>query len=443
MSEKLELSKDFEPINDEVWKEKIIQELKGKPFEETLISKDYDGIETYPFYTKNSLKDTIEIPFKSSNEWLIVEYCNDENHLKQALDNDVDIIKTNNSPLIEAVPITKTILIENNINLEQLPQTINNQKCFILKNIFADALLNGNWEHGLENQLAHLETIVKTFPNSKTLIFDGSLLTNCGATPVQEISTILLQAAYIFNYFTEKGFTIDDLIKRSVFKVGVTTDFFKEISKIRALRYLLFNLIKAYQPSENFEENIFIHAETAVFNLSVLDHHTNLLRITTQAFSAVLGNCNSLEITPFNLNHNDLFSKRIARNIHHLLKHESFVNNIVDIGSGAYYIENLTRTIVQKSWDKFLSLENKGGIIPYIENNNLQNEVNEVFHKKSNDLKENITNMVGVNLHINEKDNPIPEYKFDYKHNDKPAVFQKLTPTRLSKSIEKELKATI
>ena len=55
------------------------------------------------------------------------------------------------------------------------------------------------------------------------------------------------------------------------------------------------------------------------------------------------------------------FSKRIARNVELLLKHESHFDQVVDPAGGSYYVENLTQSIAAEAWKLFLEIEEKGG----------------------------------------------------------------------------------
>ena len=71
----------------------------------------------------------------------------------------------------------------------------------------------------------------------------------------------------------------------------------------------------------------------------------------------------SLEVTPFDAAFESPteFSKRIARNVELLLKHESHFDQVVDPAGGSYYVENLTQSIAAEAWKLFLEIEEKGG----------------------------------------------------------------------------------
>ena len=83
--------------------------------------------------------------------------------------------------------------------------------------------------------------------------------------------------------------------------------------------------------------------------------HTNKIRATTQAMSAVLGSVDMLTIAPsdaLNAESSD-FSRRIARNVQHLLQMESYLDKVADPAAGSFYIEKLTNQIAEAVWEKF------------------------------------------------------------------------------------------
>jgi methylmalonyl-CoA mutase len=44
------------------------------------------------------------------------------------------------------------------------------------------------------------------------------------------------------------------------------------------------------------------------------------------------------------------FSRRIARNVQHLLKMESAMDEVADPAAGSYYVETLTGQLAEKAW---------------------------------------------------------------------------------------------
>ncbi|MCD8528804.1 MAG: methylmalonyl-CoA mutase family protein [Chitinophagales bacterium] len=75
------------------------------------------------------------------------------------------------------------------------------------------------------------------------------------------------------------------------------------------------------------------------------DAQDNLINATTMAMSAVLGGANCLIVKPTQNNED---GKRLARNIQLILKHESGLHQIADPANGSFYIESLTRKLIEK-----------------------------------------------------------------------------------------------
>ena len=135
------------------------------------------------------------------------------------------------------------------------------------------------------------------------------------------------------------------------------------MAKFRAARMLWANIVNGYKPECHCSEKMFTHAVTSSWNQTVYDPYVNMLRGTTEAMSATIAGVHSLEVLPFNHSYEagDEFSKRIARNVELLLKHESHFDQVVDPAGGSYYIENLTQSIAEEAWKLFLEIEDKGG----------------------------------------------------------------------------------
>ena len=84
-----------------------------------------------------------------------------------------------------------------------------------------------------------------------------------------------------------------------------------------------------------------------------------MIQSATQAMSAVIGGANRLFVTAADhgnstndsrFTDNPDFGPRIARNVQHLLQLESFMDRVIDPGSGSYYIEHLTQLLAVKAW---------------------------------------------------------------------------------------------
>ncbi len=76
------------------------------------------------------------------------------------------------------------------------------------------------------------------------------------------------------------------------------------------------------------------------------------------AMSAVLGGADRLAVRPFDAGTDAPsrpagFGRRMARNVQHLLKMESFFTELHDPAAGSYYVEKLTLQLAEAAWTKF------------------------------------------------------------------------------------------
>ena len=171
---------------------------------------------------------------------------------------------------------------------------------------------------------------------------------NSGATAVQELAFAL--AAGVDRL--EAGDT------QVTFVYAVGSNYFFEIAKLRAARLLWAQVTKAFDKTVPTR----LYARTAIANKSLYDPYTNLLRVTTEALSAVLGGCDVLIVEPFE------FPERLAVNVQLLLKHEAHLASHADPAAGSYYIEWLTDALAREAWKLFQQVEAQTNRQTFIEN---------------------------------------------------------------------------
>jgi methylmalonyl-CoA mutase len=185
---------------------------------------------------------------------------------------------------------------------------------------------------------------------------DTTDLAAAGATVVDQLAHTLHRAAMYFDALERRNITLFELTQLCTFRFGVDTNYFFEIAKLRAFRILWNNLVKAYDPELDFVAVPYVHAAITTRSFTTDDMHSNLLRSTTAAMSALLGAADAVSIPPFNTNNPDVQAVRLATNIQNLLRYESYMDRYRDAANGSYYIESLTRTIGEQAWEKFKAI---------------------------------------------------------------------------------------
>ena len=248
---------------------------------------------------------------------------------------------------------------------------------------------------------------VQYAPHLKTIGVCGLPYHNAGADAVQELAYMLAAAVQYIEGLTgsDQTLTVDDIAGSMRFTFGIGPFYFMEIAKIRAARMLWAKIIQAWGGS-NDSQKMTIHARTSTYNQTLYDPYVNMLRTTTEAFSAVAAGVDSLHTNAFNevfSGGSDEFSRRVARNTQIILREECGLNRSID-PAGSYYLEKLTAEVAQKAWEKFQEIEAKGGMFKTLQEGFPQKEIETVAEKRREDIKQGKSLMVGTNFSVNEKE---------------------------------------
>jgi methylmalonyl-CoA mutase len=193
----------------------------------------------------------------------------------------------------------------------------------------------------------------------KALTVDTGLYADAGASLVHQIALGLHHTVAYLDAFTDDRFPVLNVLESMSFKVAMGSSFFPEIAKVKALKLLLQRIAGAYGV-EHWKP--YVYAHTSCWSKSFYDPYVNMLRNTTEAFSAILGGADALSVLPHNagLVKPNPFDRRMSRNVSLILRDESYLDKIADPVAGAYYLEELILQLSEAAWEAFLALEEKG-----------------------------------------------------------------------------------
>jgi methylmalonyl-CoA mutase len=173
---------------------------------------------------------------------------------------------------------------------------------------------------------------------------------------VQDLAALLHQGNQYLSRLTQQGLSAGEVAAQIRFKIPIGKSYFPEIARLRAFKYLWLNILQQWNAPLQLP-TLDVHFDPAVYTDELF---TNMIRSTTMAMSAVLGGADRLIVLPFDAgreaasNYPQAFSRRIARNVQHLLKMESFLDQVADPAGGSYYIEKLSRQLATAAWKQFL-----------------------------------------------------------------------------------------
>lgn len=405
-NQKEKLFSEFPPISTEEWMAKITADLKGADFEKKLVWKTNEGFNVNPFYRNENIEgfktaESLpgEFPYvrgtKKDNEWYtrqditVVDFKVANAKALDILNKGVDslgflikgddVTADNINILLkgicpEAIELNfstchcKTLELIKILTDYYKTQNVDVMKCFGSVNYdpFKALLVKGRDCTNWVDDAAAIVKAATALPRFRVLSVNAYAINDAGSYIYQELGYALANGNQILNALVEAGLDAGLVATRIKFNFGISGNYFMEIAKFRAARWLWAEIVDAYKPvsddARHSATKIYVHAQTSKFNKTIFDAHVNLLRTQTESMSASIAGINSLTVRPFDETYkeSDEFSERIARNQQLLLKEECHFNKITDPSAGSYYIENLTSSIAEQAWKLFLEVDEKG-----------------------------------------------------------------------------------
>lgn len=442
------LFKEFSSKTLLQWNEKIIADLKGLDYEK-LIWKSPEKISIAPVYNDESVNKFEGETTHQHSDWEI-----EQKFLKPTNKKVLDSLNTGATALLlcnikknNIDSILKEVLIEHihtsiqseNIEdvLESFVKLLKKRKLDQTKirgSLHFDPLMsflkNGTIDSNFWIKFNRIQEKSSDLINFKSLCIQGHEYHNAGATAIQELAFTLAQ---ISEYFAHNKYLKASKIQISL---GISTNYFFEIAKFRAIRILWSQLLAAYQKEHT---TLDLRAESGLRTCTLYDAHINMLRSTSQCMSAALGGANTISINNLNAAYKeeDVFGSRMARNTSLILKEEAYLNKVSDPASGSYYIEELTNEMSLKAWSIFKEIEASGGWIQAIKSNKIQHMIEESASKQQALFNAGELNLIGTNLHPDSKDKMLNKMEISYvKNRTKPTEFKPLHSKRLSEQMD-------
>ncbi|MCM3759819.1 acyl-CoA mutase large subunit family protein [Alkalihalobacillus oceani] len=239
-------------------------------------------------------------------------------------------------------------------------------------------------------------------PDLRTVLVQSHHYHNGGASAALELACALATGADYVGALMERGLTADDAGKAIVFSFSVGSDYFTEIAKLRAARTLWAAIMAEFGAGEEAQK-MMIHARTSLFTKTTEDRHVNLLRSTSEAFAAAVAGVDSIEVSPFDeaLSQTTPFSRRIARNTSLILREEAHIGQTIDPSGGSWYVEHVTEELAKKTWKRFLTIDEAGGIVKALQRGIIQDEIEAMWKKRVQQVETREQVIVGNNQYIN------------------------------------------
>lgn len=350
---------EFSALSKSDWKQLVMKELKGQSYD-SLIWHINDRICLDPYYTLDE-NDGILSALPFSTDVLIAESFD----CKNAEETNPLLLQSLSGGLQSPLFIMPTsyqekdlAILLNEVDLNFISSFWDFTKIDEPKKILAilksvcnygkaeNRTLSGGIILTTDQIIQHYDELSIQFPALKTINISEGKSYETEEVDV-ELANLLHQVNELIIQLSPNE--INKFFSNCFFNLTIGKKYLFEIARLRAFIYLWGN----FQLSYGIEEVDLPYLNIS-FNPEAYDEDNNLnmIRATTMTMAAYMGGASRITVLPTDPEES-AFSRRIARNIQHLLIMESGFDKVQDPSAGSYYIEQLTLKIAESSWKLF------------------------------------------------------------------------------------------
>jgi len=240
----------------------------------------------------------------------------------------------------------------------------------------------------------------KEMPRFNSISISGYHIHEAGAPADIELAYTLADGLEYVRAGLASGLTIDQFAPRLSFFWAIGMNHFMEIAKLRAGRLLWAKIIKQFNPENSKSMTLRTHCQTSGWSLTEQDPFNNVARTCIEALAATLGGTQSLHTNSLDeaVALPTDFSAKIARDTQIYLQKETNITKVVDPWGGSYYVEKLTKELVDRAWALIQEVESLGGMTKAIENGLPKLRIEEAAARKQARIDSGKDKIVGVNI---------------------------------------------
>ncbi|HRE59624.1 MAG TPA: methylmalonyl-CoA mutase [Micropepsaceae bacterium] len=262
------------------------------------------------------------------------------------------------------IPILANFIVaaeEQGVPAEKLSGTIQND-------ILKEFMVRNTYIYPPEPSMRIVADIIaytsQKMPKFNSISISGYHMHEAGATAVQELAFTLADGIEYVRAALAKGLDVDVFAPRLSFFFAIGMNFFMEVAKLRAARFLWANIMKGFGARNPESLMLRTHCQTSGVSLTEQDPYNNVVRTAFEAMAAVLGGTQSLHTNSFDeaIALPTEMSARIARNTQLILQHETGVTKVADPLGGSYYVEALTHALASHAQKLIDEVEAMGGM---------------------------------------------------------------------------------
>jgi len=255
----------------------------------------------------------------------------------------------------------------------------------------------------------------KEVPKWNTISISGYHIREAGSTAVQELAFTLANGKAYLEAAIKKGLDINVFAPRLSFFFNAHNNLFEEVAKFRAARKMWAQITSSLGATDPRAQMLRFHTQTGGSTLTAQQPRNNIVRVTLQALSAVLGGTQSLHTNGYDeaLSLPTEEAATIALRTQQIIAYESGATHTPDPLAGSYYVEALTNEVETAAWKLIGKIDAMGGAVKAIEQHFIQDEIARSAYAYNKAIEDGEKIIVGVNKFTAKETEPAPVFKID------------------------------
>jgi methylmalonyl-CoA mutase N-terminal domain/subunit len=309
----------------------------------------------------------------------------------------VSISMTINAPAAVLLAMVIAVGKQQGVSSEQLRGTVQND---ILKEYIA----RGTYIYPPAPSMRLITDIFRycaaEAPKWNTISISGYHIREAGSTAVQEVAFTLANGIEYVQQAINAELDVDRFAPQLSFFFNAHNNFLEEVAKFRAARRLWAKIMRQRFGAQNPDSwKLRFHTQTGGSTLTAQQPDNNIVRVTIQALSAVLGGTQSLHTNSKDeaLALPTQKSVEIALRTQQIIAYESGVADTVDPLAGSYYVEWLTDEIERRAEEYIAKIDELGGALRAVEEGYIQREIQDASYHTQRAVEKGDEVVVGVN----------------------------------------------
>jgi len=355
--------------------------------------------------------------------------------------DQISVSMTMNGAVIPILAFYIAAAEESGVEKEKLTGTIQND-------ILKEFMVRNTYIYPPDHSMHIISDIFKYtsehMPKFNSISISGYHIHEAGAPAEIELAFTLADGWEYLKTGLEAGLDIDSFAPRFSFFWGIGMDFYTEIAKMRAGRFLWAKIVKAYAPKNPKSMALRTHCQTSGYSLTAQDIYNNICRTTIEAMAATLGGTQSLHTNSLDeaLALPTDYSAKIARETQKFLQEKSGICDIVDLFGGSEFVEQRTAELIDQTWAELQEIEKMGGMSKAISAGYPKLKIEEAAAVKQARIDSGVDRVVGVNIFELDQEDQLDVLQIDNTkvRNEQLASLQKIKSSRDSAKVTMLLK---